>query len=91
MELAASVLDTTLITLTLALAAFGLAIIYGLIGVINMGHGAMLTLGAYFTWAGLQLEIPFVLSVKLKWIQPIVGFIGLLFEHWIIKRFYNSP
>ena len=44
MELAASVLlDTILITLTLALAAFGLAIIYGLIGVINMGHGAMLT------------------------------------------------
>ena len=37
MELAASVLlDTTLITLTLALAAFGLAIIYGLIGVINI-------------------------------------------------------
>ncbi len=90
MELAASVLlDTTLITLTLALAAFGLAIIYGLIGVINMGHGAMLTLGAYFTWAGLQLEIPFVLSVILSGF--IVGFIGLLFEHWIIKRFYNSP
>ena len=90
MELAASVLlDTILITLTLALAAFGLAIIYGLFGVINMGHGAMLTLGAYFTWAGLQLEIPFVLSVILSGF--IVGFIGLLFEHWIIKRFYNSP
>ena len=39
------------ITLVLALAAFGLAIIFGLIGVINLGHGAMLTLGAYFTWA----------------------------------------
>ena len=46
MEIAVSVIiDTALITLTLALAAFGLAIIYGLIGVINMGHGAMLTLG----------------------------------------------
>ena len=64
MEIAVSVIiDTALITLTLALAAFGLAIIYGLIGVINMGHGAMLTLGAYFTWAGMGIGIPFVLSV----------------------------
>ena len=44
-------IDALSITLVLALAAFGLAIIFGLIGVINLGHGAMLTLGAYFTWA----------------------------------------
>ena len=44
-------IDAVSITLVLALAAFGLAIIFGLIGVINLGHGAMLTLGAYFTWA----------------------------------------
>ena len=44
----------------LALAAFGLAIIYGLIGVINMGHGAMLTLGAYFTWWLTRHGVPFV-------------------------------
>jgi branched-subunit amino acid ABC-type transport system permease component len=39
--------DVVLITLVLALAASGLAVIFGLIGVINLGHGAMLTLGAY--------------------------------------------
>jgi len=90
MELAASVIiDTALITLTLALAAFGLAIIYGLIGVINMGHGAMLTLGAYFTWAGIQIGIPFVITVLISGI--IVGIIGVIFEHYIIKRFYDSP
>jgi len=90
MEIALSVgIDTALITLTLALAAFGLAIIYGLIGVINMGHGAMLTLGAYFTWAGIGIGIPFVLSVIIAGI--LVGIIGTLLEHFIIRHYYDSP
>ena len=90
MELALSVgIDTALITLTLALAAFGLAIIYGLIGVINMGHGAMLTLGAYFTWAGIDIGVPFVLSVIIAGI--LVGIIGTLLEHFIIRHYYDSP
>ena len=90
MEIALSVgIDTALITFTLALAAFGLAIIYGLIGVINMGHGAMLTLGAYFTWAGIDIGIPFVLSVIIAGI--LVGIIGTLLEHFIIRHYYDSP
>ena len=90
MEIALSVgIDTALITFTLALAAFGLAIIYGLIGVINMGHGAMLTLGAYFTWAGIDIGIPFVLSVIISGI--LVGIIGTLLEHFIIRHYYDSP
>ena len=90
MEIALSVgIDTALITLTLALAAFGLAIIYGLIGVINMGHGAMLTLGAYFTWAGMNIGVPFVLSVIIAGI--LVGIIGTLLEHFIIRHYYDSP
>ena len=90
MEIALSVgIDTALITLTLALAAFGLAIIYGLIGVINMGHGAMLTLGAYFTWAWMDIGVPFVLSVIIAGI--LVGIIGTLLEHFIIRHYYESP
>lgn len=90
MEIAVSVIaDTILITLVLALAAFGLAIIYGLIGVINMGHGAMLTLGAYFTWWLTQHGLPFVPGVLLS--AAAVGAVGLLFEHFIIRYFYDRP
>ena len=72
METAISVVvDVTLITLILALAAFGLAIIYGLVGVINMGHGAFLTLGAYLTWAATTSGIPFILSVILATIGAV--------------------
>jgi urea transport system permease protein len=83
------VTDTILITLVLAFAAFGLAIIYGLIGVINMGHGAMLTLGAYFTWWFTRSGMPFVPSVLLA--AGGVGAVGLLFEHLLIRHFYNRP
>lgn len=81
--------DTALITLVLALAAFGLAIVYGLIGVINMGHGAMLTLGAYFTWWCTQQGLPLVPAVLLSALA--VGAIGLAFEHAIIRHFYGRP
>jgi urea transport system permease protein len=90
MEIAVSVIaDTILITLVLALAAFGLAIIYGLVGVINMGHGAMLTLGAYFTWWLTQHGLPFVPAVLLS--AAAVGIVGLIFEHFIIRYFYDRP
>lgn len=81
--------DATLITLVLALAAFGLAIIYGLIGVINMGHGAMLTLGAYFTWATTSAGVPFLLAIVIATLG--VAIVGLLLEHIIIRHFYDKP
>jgi len=90
METIISVLvDATLITLVLALAAFGLAIIYGLVGVINMGHAAMLTLGAYFTWATTTAGVPFILAVVLAALG--VAIVGLLLEHIIIRHFYDKP
>jgi urea ABC transporter permease protein UrtB len=83
------VVDAVSITLVLALAAFGLAIIFGLIGVINLGHGAMLTLGAYFTWACTSSGVPFALAVVVAALG--VGLIGLLLEHFVIRHFYDRP
>lgn len=82
-------IDATLITLIMALAASGLAVVFGLIGVINMGHGAMLTLGAYLAWAATGAGIPFVPAVLLAALG--VGFIGLLLEHLLIRHFYDRP
>jgi urea transport system permease protein len=90
MQTVVSVLfDVTLITMVLALAAFGLAIIYGLVGVINLGHGAMLTLGAYFTWAGIDAGLPFFIAVGVAGVG--VGIVGLAFEHLVIRHFYDRP
>lgn len=81
--------DATLITLVLMLAASGLAVIFGLIGVINMGHGAMMTLGAYFTWAATSAGIPFPVAVIIAALG--VGAVGLLLEHFLIRHFYDRP
>jgi branched-subunit amino acid ABC-type transport system permease component len=87
---AASVLvDATLLTFTLALASLGLAIVFGLIGVINMGHGAMLTLGAYITWYSMSAGVPFVVAVLLA--AGCVALVGLALEHFIVRHFYDRP
>ena len=82
-------IDATVITLILMLAASGLAVIFGLIGVINMGHGAMMTLGAYFTWATTSMGVPFPLAVIIAAVG--VGLVGLLLEHFLIRHFYDRP
>ena len=90
MNTALSVLvDSTLITFVFALAALGLAVVFGLMGVINMGHGAMLTLGAYFTWFATTAGVPFAASVLLAAVG--VGVIGLGLEHFVIRHFYDRP
>jgi urea transport system permease protein len=89
MEFIGISIDVLLITSTLALAAFGLAIVYGLIGVINMGHGAMLTLGAYLTWYFISLNIPFFLCIIFSGIG--VALVGIALEHFIIRKFYDRP
>ena len=75
-------IDALSITLVLALAAFGLAIIFGLIGVINLGHGAMLTLGAYFVGDDLGgRAVPSAVAIAALG----VGVIGLALEHFVIR------
>jgi urea transport system permease protein len=82
-------IDAALITFLFALAALGLAIVFGLIGVINMGHGAMLTLGAYLTWFTTSAGIPFVAAVILAALG--VALVGLALEHLVIRHFYEQP
>lgn len=76
-------------TLIFALAALGLAVIYGVVGVINLGHGAMLTLGAYCCWWTVHLGLPFPLCVFIA--AVIVALVGGLFEEVVIKHFYQRP
>lgn len=80
-------IDATLSTSVLVVAAFGLAIIFGLVGVINLGHGAMLTLGSYLTWQGTQVGLPFVFAVLVG--AAGVGLIGFVFEVLVVRHLYD--
>ena len=72
------------------IAALGLTIIYGAMGVINMAHGEFIMLGAYTTYV-LQtfFGIPFLLCLPLAFI--VLALIGLAIERGLIRTLYQRP
>ena len=82
----------------LLLAALGLAITYGLLGVINMAHGEMLMLGAYATWMVQQVMaqwMPQWLALYPVMALPVAfcltAGIGMVLERTVIRHLYGRP
>jgi len=82
----------------LLLAALGLAITYGLLGVINMAHGEMLMLGAYSTYVVqslLQRFAPGLLEYYPLLALPVAfgvtAAIGMALERTVIRHLYGRP
>jgi len=82
----------------LLLAAIGLAITFGVMGVINMAHGEMVMIGAYVTFV-VQEEIrtynpglfDYSLAIAIPLSFLVAGFIGILIERSIIRFLYGRP
>ena len=82
----------------LLLAAIGLAITFGVMGVINMAHGEMVMLGAYTTYVVQELiraHNPALFDYSLAFAIPLAflfaGFVGILIERGIIRFLYGRP
>lgn len=82
----------------LLLAAIGLAITFGVMGVINMAHGEMVMLGAYTTFAIQELvrsSAPHLFDYSLVLAIPaafaVSGGIGLIMERGLIRHLYGRP
>ncbi len=82
----------------LLLAAIGLAITFGVMGVINMAHGEMVMLGAYTTFVVQELiraHNPALFDYSLAFAIPlafgVAGFVGILIERGIIRFLYGRP
>ncbi|MDG9928581.1 MULTISPECIES: urea ABC transporter permease subunit UrtB [unclassified Pseudomonas] len=82
----------------LLLAALGLAITFGLLGVINMAHGEMLMLGAYTTYMvqiAFQRLAPEYLALYPLAALPVAFFvtaaIGMALERTVIRHLYGRP
>jgi urea transport system permease protein len=82
----------------LLLAAAGLAITFGVMGVINMAHGEMVMLGAYTTyvvqqamhaWAPGIYGISLLIAVPLAFL--VSGAVGVLVERSLIRFLYGRP
>jgi urea transport system permease protein len=82
----------------LLLAALGLAITYGLMGVINMAHGELIMIGAYATWlvqTAFREFLPGWFDAYLLIALPVAflasALVGALMERTVIRFLYGRP
>jgi urea transport system permease protein len=82
----------------LLLAATGLAITFGVMGVINMAHGEMVMIGAYTTLVVQQIiaaSAPLLTEFGLLFAVPaaflVAGALGVLIERTLIRFLYGRP
>jgi urea transport system permease protein len=82
----------------LLLAAIGLAITFGVMGVINMAHGEMVMLGAYTTYVVQELirahspglfDASILIAIPLAFL--VTGLVGILIERGVIQFLYGRP
>lgn len=85
----------------LLISALGLAIVFGLMGVINLAHGELMMLGAYTTFVvqnlfkflfgedSLGLQFYFIFALPLGFL--VAGLVGLLLEKTVIRHLYGRP
>jgi urea transport system permease protein len=78
----------------LVLAAIGLAITFGVMGVINMAHGELIMLGAYTTYV-VQLLMPQHIGASILVAIPaaflVSGLVGVAIERSIVRFLYGRP
>ncbi|WP_198262844.1 urea ABC transporter permease subunit UrtB [sulfur-oxidizing endosymbiont of Gigantopelta aegis] len=78
----------------LLLAAIGLSITFGVMGVINMAHGELIMLGAYTTYLVQQLmpnDIGLSLIVAIPAAFVVSGLFGIAIERGVIRHLYGRP
>jgi urea transport system permease protein len=82
----------------LLIAALGLAIVFGLMGVINMAHGELMMLGAYTTFVvqngfkmlgGPWFETYILFALPLAFL--VTALVGLILERGVIRHLYGRP
>lgn len=82
----------------LLLMALGLAIVFGLMGVINMAHGELMALGAYMTYLAARFFAHFApgfmdlyLFAAIPFAFAVTFAFGYLLERGFIRFFYDRP
>ncbi len=82
----------------LLIVALGLAIVFGLMGVINLAHGELMMFGAYTTFVvqnaangmgGIAPEIYIFVALPLAFL--VAALVGLLLERTVIRYLYGRP
>ena len=76
-------------TAFLILCASGLAVIFGMMGVINLAHGEFIMAGAYATVTVARTGVPLPIAILCGAI--FAGLLGILLERLVIRYLYGRP
>jgi urea ABC transporter permease protein UrtB len=74
---------------TLAVLALGLAVIFGLLGVLNIAHGEFIMIGAYCAFVIESWGWPYLLAIPLT--LAVCGLLGAVVEWIMIRPLYRRP
>ncbi len=71
-----------------AMLSLGLAVIFGLLGIVNFAHGALYMIGAYVAWMSLEyLGLNYWFALLLA--PLVVGALGVAIERTLLKQLYK--
>ena len=73
----------------LAIVALGLAVVLGLLGVLNLAHGELVMVGAYCAYVVQVNGLPFIASVPLA--LAVCAVLGFCVERWLVSPLYQRP
>jgi branched-chain amino acid transport system permease protein len=88
-EVFAFVFQVADIAAFLILASCGLAIVFGMMGVINLAHGEFVMCGAYVTVLAVHAGVPLPLAILIA--ALVAGIIGIVLERLVMHRLYHRP
>jgi branched-chain amino acid transport system permease protein/urea transport system permease protein len=74
---------------TLAIVALGLAVVLGLLGVLNLAHGELVMIGAYCAYVVQINGWPYLAAVPLA--IGVCGVLGYAVERWLVRPLYQRP
>jgi branched-chain amino acid transport system permease protein/urea transport system permease protein len=74
---------------SLAILALGLAVVFGLLGVLNLAHGELVMIGAYCAWVAQARGWPYLAALPLA--VAVCGGLGFAVERWLVRPLYARP
>ena len=74
---------------SLAIFALGLAVVLGLLGVLNLAHGELVMIGAYCAYVVQSNGWPYLAAVPLA--IAVCGVLGVVVERWLVRPLYQRP
>ncbi len=74
---------------TLAVLALGLAVVLGLLGVLNLAHGELVMAGAYCAYVVQANGWPYLTAVPLA--LAVCALLGWAIERWLVSPLYDRP